>query len=92
MNVVKAPVGLLASFLLVACNGSGTGGASGVGSGGADGGVAVQRLSSVAAISSGDDAACALKTDGTVWCWGSNSFGQLGINVSTQTSGETVMS
>ena len=29
-------------------------------------------------VSAGDNHACALKSDGTVACWGGNSFGQLG--------------
>src|SRR6476646_5177962 len=31
------------------------------------------------AVSSGDAHACALRGDGTVWCWGLNSHGQLGL-------------
>ena len=30
-------------------------------------------------IQSGSQHACALKPDGTVWCWGYNNYGQLGI-------------
>jgi alpha-tubulin suppressor-like RCC1 family protein len=30
------------------------------------------------AVSSGAGFACARKTDGTLWCWGSNAYGQLG--------------
>jgi alpha-tubulin suppressor-like RCC1 family protein len=32
--------------------------------------------------SAGHDATCALKTDGTVWCWGENFYGQLGDGTS----------
>ncbi|TDR45926.1 alpha-tubulin suppressor-like RCC1 family protein [Tahibacter aquaticus] len=34
--------------------------------------------SGVRDIATGDLHACALKTNGTVWCWGSNIYGQLG--------------
>lgn len=34
--------------------------------------------STVAEVSAGDLFACARKTDGTVWCWGTNDSGQLG--------------
>ena len=35
-------------------------------------------LTSVAELAIGESHACARKTDGTVWCWGSNYFGELG--------------
>jgi hypothetical protein len=38
-----------------------------------------------ASVSGGYDTACAVKTDGTVWCWGSNLGGHLG-NGTTQNS------
>jgi alpha-tubulin suppressor-like RCC1 family protein len=34
-------------------------------------------------VSTGTNHAAAIKTDGTLWTWGYNSFGQLGINVIT---------
>ncbi len=41
--------------------------------------VQVQGLSSVVAIAAGNDHSLALKSDGTVWAWGNNSYGQLGV-------------
>ncbi len=29
-------------------------------------------------VSAGDDHACAIRNDGTLWCWGGDNFGQLG--------------
>lgn len=45
--------------------------------------VAVQSLSKVKAIAAGCYHAVALREDGTVWTWGSNSYGQLGIGITT---------
>ncbi len=39
--------------------------------------------SGVVQIANGEDSACALKSDGTVVCWGNNSRGQLGNNSTT---------
>ncbi len=37
-------------------------------------------------VSAGNQSTCAVKTDSTVWCWGKNSSGQLGIgNTTNQT-------
>jgi alpha-tubulin suppressor-like RCC1 family protein len=36
----------------------------------------------VSSMSAGRDHACTVRTDGTVWCWGSNEFGQLGDDTS----------
>ncbi|MEP7051335.1 MAG: hypothetical protein ABJB12_13330, partial [Pseudomonadota bacterium] len=40
-------------------------------------------LSSVAELAVGYSHACARKNDGTVWCWGSNDFGELGNGTTT---------
>ena len=47
----------------------------------------VQSLSNVAAIAAGGHHNLALKHDGSVWAWGSNSSGQLGNNTTTGNSG-----
>jgi len=39
-----------------------------------------------ATVSAGGDHACATRTNRTLWCWGVNTFGQLGLgNTTTQT-------
>ena len=40
-------------------------------------------LTGITAISAGDAHSIALKNDGTVWAWGDNEFGQLGVNTNT---------
>jgi alpha-tubulin suppressor-like RCC1 family protein len=40
--------------------------------------VQVVGLSSAVSISCGYEVSCALKADGTVWCWGDNGLGELG--------------
>jgi alpha-tubulin suppressor-like RCC1 family protein len=39
---------------------------------------AVQGISNVMKFAMGFDASCAIKTDGTLWCWGASYFGQVG--------------
>jgi alpha-tubulin suppressor-like RCC1 family protein len=39
----------------------------------------VRGLSGVVAMSAGWDHSLALKTDGTVWAWGDNTYDQLGV-------------
>ncbi|KKT37817.1 MAG: Regulator of chromosome condensation RCC1 [Parcubacteria group bacterium GW2011_GWA1_44_13] len=43
-------------------------------------------LTGVSAISAGDNQTCAVKTDGTAYCWGLGTFGRLGDNTTTQRS------
>ncbi|MCH8843967.1 MAG: hypothetical protein IID61_13465 [SAR324 cluster bacterium] len=45
-----------------------------------------QFLSNVIGIAAGEDESVALKSDGTVWTWGSNSRGQLGDGTQTNSS------
>jgi hypothetical protein len=48
--------------------------------------VHVSALSDVKAISAGFFHSMALKSDGTVWAWGMNSFGQLGDDTTSDRS------
>ncbi len=48
--------------------------------------VPIQSLSNVSAIAAGNDYTCARLSDGTVECWGANSFGQLGRDTSLGTT------
>jgi len=43
----------------------------------------VQNLNNMTAIAAGAGHVIALKNDGTVWSWGSNNYGQLGIGTTT---------
>jgi len=40
--------------------------------------VTVASVSTVTAIAAGNQHACALQSNQTVWCWGANAFGQIG--------------
>ncbi|HSQ63879.1 MAG TPA: hypothetical protein VLM85_11725 [Polyangiaceae bacterium] len=46
--------------------------------------VRVTQLASVAQVSIGDMHTCAVQTDNTLWCWGNNPFGQLGIGTTIE--------
>ena len=48
--------------------------------------VQVNNLSDVIAIAGGEESSFALKNDGTVWAWGRNDYGQLGIGINTGTN------
>jgi hypothetical protein len=45
--------------------------------------VQVMGLSGVTAVAAGDRLSLALRSDGTVWAWGANEFGQLGNRVTS---------
>jgi len=47
------------------------------------------NLSGVESLALSYEASCALKTDGTVWCWGDNNDWQLGTDPSTSVTGST---
>lgn len=68
---------LIISLFLISCSGGG-GGGSGDSSGGGSANPSPAKFSGVSAISSGYSHVCALKTNGTVFCWGNNFYGQLG--------------
>jgi cysteine-rich repeat protein len=46
----------------------------------------VESLTSVEDVDSGVGHVCALKSDGTVFCWGSNNYGQLGNDSTTSST------
>ena len=48
--------------------------------------VAVTGLSQVQQISAGNQHTCAVRADGSVWCWGANDNGQLGNGLTTNSA------
>jgi alpha-tubulin suppressor-like RCC1 family protein len=46
----------------------------------------VPNLFDVVHISAGHNHACAVRENGTVWCWGYNAYGQLGNGTATSTA------
>jgi alpha-tubulin suppressor-like RCC1 family protein len=52
--------------------------------------VQIPGLSSIVQVGVGDEHACALRSDGTVWCWGDETFGKLGNGVSFGSSFQPV--
>jgi alpha-tubulin suppressor-like RCC1 family protein len=45
--------------------------------------VAVSALSGIVRLAAGGAHTCALRGDGTAWCWGSNSWGELGLGMAS---------
>ncbi|MGZ3457962.1 MAG: RCC1 domain-containing protein [Archangium sp.] len=70
----------------VACWGYNTVGQTGHGatSTGVEAPVRVRGLSAVVELASGDNHTCARVRDGSIWCWGSNESGQLGLDRSAR--------
>jgi len=85
-NVTRVAVGGFESCTIdasggAACWGYDVDGALGDGSFGGStprGPVSVAGLSNLVEIAAGEDSACAARADGTVWCWGDDSIGELG--------------
>jgi len=48
--------------------------------------VKINGLANVTAVAMGYNHALAMTSDGTVWAWGNNSYGQLGNGTTTNSS------
>ena len=53
---------------------------------------APQGTTCAAAVAAGASHTCALRTDGTVWCWGANESGELGDGTTTDRGSPTEIS
>ncbi|WP_437318713.1 RCC1 domain-containing protein [Sorangium sp. So ce385] len=73
-------------------DGGGGGGASG-GGGGGDPGCQIPpdspTLADAIMVAAGDSHTCAIRQDGSLYCWGDNSFGQLGVPQAMAVSSST---
>lgn len=51
----------------------------------------IAELAGVVSLTSGTNHVCAVKNSGTVWCWGSNVFGQLGTGTNALSAGTPIL-
>jgi alpha-tubulin suppressor-like RCC1 family protein len=82
-------------LVIAACrapHASTTGDAGGSGDGGADADAGIDAPTldiTPVSLASGQRETCAIHTDGTLWCWGANSYGELGNGTTTPILVET---
>jgi alpha-tubulin suppressor-like RCC1 family protein len=79
--VASSPRVHRAFFVFLAALGLLLGGLAGAGNASA-----VVAPASVTQVSAGSDHACAVTSSGSVWCWGSNAYGQLGDGTTTNSA------